>query len=857
MTPEAALGHDFESVELRRRDDDSGQPELSISNYLYLRQAYDTLLRNSAGIPRDLGDELSRNLPGMDNLVGVRNRVMHGRPLRVDDLENTYAYLSLFNSRYFGLTTEVMDRLKSDKSWEPTFETTPSPLERVLHNLPTADHEETGLIGRAKDLKSISDLLLTGRDRMITVTGEGGIGKTALALQLAYQMVDATEPLFEAVLWVSLKNEVLTPAGVRSISNALRDITGATVALGKALDNAFDGSIEELSDYLSGLRCLIIIDNLESVQGTEVLRLYDALPESVTFLFTSRVGIGQVERRFPLEGLHPEDATLLFRKFAARRQQTGLAGLDPERMSATLSSLRFSPLAIRWFILCVESGRTPTDTLRNQSELLKFCVDNVYEALSSDAKLILAILRSLDRAITFDELAVLSTISVDVLRRSAQDLSQGSLLTRTPKSQSLEADMLELSATARAYLPRTDHTSEYMNGVLAREAAYIHDREEHRHAEDDRTLDTNVIRLRTPEDEPTAYLLRLALRFTASNNFDGAEDYIARARSLNPGFFEVDRVEGFLASLQGDIARASARYRTAMSEADSTEHRAAVAHFFAGHLARVGHDVPAAIVLEKSAHDILDNTDTSLALGNFYVWEREFSKGQEYLERALETKSPKMKRIVTTALIDSWRRWAELELDNHQPRAALDMAMSGFYCGRGLIEAGSQDMKFVDSTLRSFTLAIRALVRDQDPSQNDISRIEAALSFVSPRLGLFRSTRGWERFSAALRSVPDSSETIKIRSLTADWPLSVAVNREHPVPIANTGAELIRRGTVVSVRETFGFISHQDYSENIFFHFGAVKGPREGKSLRIGQLVEFSVQSNPEGRLKAGRVESV
>lgn len=855
LPPDVALGKDFPSVDTRRRADDSGQPELSVSNYLYLRQAYDTLLRNSAGVPRDLGDELSQNLAGMDNLAGVRNRVMHGRPLRVDDLDNTYSFLSLFNSRYFALTNQVMERLHADKTWEPTFESTPAPLERVLHNLPSADYEETGLIGRSKDVKSISDLLLKGRDRMITVTGEGGIGKTALALQVAYQLVDAVDPFFEAVLWVSLKNEVLTPAGVRSISDALRNITGATEALGKALDTSFKGSVDELSDYLSGLRCLIIIDNLESAQGTEVLGLYDALPETVTFLFTSRVGIGQVERRFPLEGLHPDDAVLLFRKFSARRQQTALAGMEKEKMLATLASLRFSPLAIRWSILCVESGRTLTDTLRNQTELLKFCVDNVYEALTSDAKLILAILRSLDRSITFDELAVLSAISVDVLRRSAQDLSQGSLLTRTPTSRGLEADMLELSATARAYLPRTDHTSEYMNGVLARESAYIHDREEHRHAEDDRVLDTNVIRLRSPEDEPTAYLLRIALRFTFSGNFDGAEDYVARARSLNPGFFEVDRVEAFLASIRGDIARASARYRTAMSEADSDEHRAAVAHFYAGHLARVGHDVPAAITLELTAHGVLANTDTALALGNFYVWERDFSRGQQYLEQALETKSPKLKRIVTTALIDSWRRWSEVELENHQPQAALDKGLAGFYCGRSLLEGGSHDMKFVDSMVRSMAIAMRALVRDQDPSPEDIARIESALGFVTHRIGLFRATRGWERFSASLRALSDTPDLSRIRSLTADWPIAAIAREVHPVPPLDSDTELIRRGTIVSVHETFGFIAHQDYSDNVFFHFGALKGPSSEKALRTGQIVEFSVQTNSEGRLRASRVE--
>jgi tetratricopeptide (TPR) repeat protein/cold shock CspA family protein len=858
LEPQVVLGADFDAVEDRRASDEGGDVSLSVAHYLHLRQAYDILLRHSAVIPRDLGDELSRNLPGMDKLVGIRNRVMHGRPLHIDDLDITDDFLGLFASRYFSLTRDVKRRLQEDRDWEPSFESSPAPQERVLHNLPLADYDETGLVGRSEDVGSIVALLVRGRDRMITVTGEGGIGKTALALQVAYQLVDSAEPPFEAVLWVSLKNEVLTAGGVRAISGSLRDITGATQALGKAIDASFSGSVAELADYLSGLQCLVVVDNLESAQGSEVLDLYDALPTSVTFLFTSRVGIGQVERRFPLNGLRESDAALLFRKFSFRRRQAALAGMDSATLSRTLAQLRCSPLAIRWFILSVESGRMPQDTLRNQGELLRFCVDNVYEALSTDAKLILAILRSLDRAISFDELAVVSAISVDVLRGSAQQLAQGSLLTRTPSPDSSDADVLELSATARAYLPRADHESNLMKQVLARESAYLHDREEHRLAEGDRKLDPNVIRIRTADDEPTAHLLRLALRFTRSEDFDGAENFIARARALNPGFFEVDRVEAFLASRQGDITRASARYRSAMSEADSEEHRAAVAHFYAGHLARAGHDLPAAIELELGAHKCLANTDTALALGAFYVWQRDYARGQEFLEEALETKSIKMQRIVTTALVDSWRRWAENELEQKQPQAALDKSLTGFHCGRSLIDAGSHDRKLIDAVLRSATVAMRSLARYNSYKAGDITRVRSSLSFIKDRTPLFRSADSWDRFANASHALMASEISLELGTSLSTL-VTPSVVPEHPPksPLSQPGdsTEHVRRGTIVNVRERYGFIAYAENEANVFFHFGSLGEDSAPAEVIAGRLVEFSISAQDDGRLRASRVD--
>ncbi len=688
---------------------------------------------------------------------------------------------------------------------------------------------------------------------MITITGEGGIGKTALALQVAYQMVDAPEPFFDAVLWVSLKHELLTAAGVRSITDALRDVAGATEALGRVLDPSFRGSLDELADHLSGLRCLVVLDNLESAQGSEVLDLYDALPESVTFLFTSRVGIGQVERRFVLGELAIGDAVLLFKKFAGRRRQYDLAAKPVDEIRAYVTNLRMSPLAIRWFILSVEAGKMPEDTLRHQGELLRFCVDNVYEALSSDSKLVLAILRSLDRAISFDELAVISALAVDTLRRSAQDLFQGSLLTRTPSPDGDKLDLLELSMTARAYLPRADHNSTLMNQVLARESAYIHDREEHRRELQNRQLDANVIRLRNDLDEPTAHLLRLALRLSADADWDGAEAYVERARSLNPGFFEIDRVGAFIASKSGDAARAAALYRSAMADCESPEHKATVAHFYAGHLARVMHDIPAAIELERFAHETLRNSDTSFALGNFLVWDKTYAEGQEYLEEALDTSSHKLARIVTTALVDSWRRWAEDELLEKRPAVALDRALAGFYCAKPLIDSGSRDARLVSGAVRAAAVAFRSLSKlEADAKRDDVARARSALASVAEHEGLFRRSEEWPRLVAAMQGKGAAA----LDSAGVIARLLGEPTRQR-VPVSTEESVVVRRGRVLSYKGTYGFISHPEIPDNVFFHAGALTSFLDDGGPSAGQLVEFVLDEDSQGRFRAREVTPV
>jgi len=855
MGPAELLGADLEDVQSRASSDDSTE-SADVTQFLYLRQAYDLLLRHRNELPRDLGDELSSNVGSLSHLVAVRNRVMHGRPLQFDDLELIAGAISRFTTRHFASSRATREHLDADPLWDPPFVPGAVPQERVLHNLPMADFDETGLVGRGAESKAIKSLIERKRDRIITVTGEGGIGKTALALQIAYSIVDDPDPEFDCVLWISLKNEILTADGVRALSDAIQDIAGAAEQLGKVFDADFTGSVNELADYLDGLTALVVIDNLETAQGTEVLELYDALPASTSFLFTSRVGLGQVERRYPLGGLDPASGSLLFRKFAARRRVNDLASLAQSNVDATVEALRFSPLAIRWYVLSVEAGKTPADTLRNQSELLRFCVDNVYEALEASAKLLLVILRSLDRPISFDELAVIAELPVDELRASSQALSRGSLVVRHPPTVEGGVETIQISATARAYLPRVDYASSMLRGVADREAAYLGDKERQALENEAKRLDANIIHLRTPSDAPTAHLLRLALRFGKNDEMAKAEAQISRARSLNPEYFEVERVAAFLYAGKKDLYRADLSYRNALSQARKPEEKAVVAYFFAGFLARLQHDLPAAIRYASDAHDILGYHDTAHLLGNILVWSRRFDEGQEYLEFALEAPSAKMRRIATTSVVESWRRWSESSLESHNPSDAYDKALSGAAVGRQMIAAGTQDRKLAAAVLASVTQAMRAFELVVDKTALDEGRLGKEIRSVADWINFYKSLDEWGRFHARLVRISSlvsaGGPVAKASAMMTRAEASRAASEQFAQPDHPAGLVLV--GTVKALQPRFGFISHPRYPQDIFFHYGALATGLTKADFAVGQQVVFELEMAPGGRVRADRV---
>jgi predicted ATPase/class 3 adenylate cyclase len=154
-------------------------------------------------------------------------------------------------------------------------------------NLPI---QPTPLVGRRRELAETGELVRS--NRLVTLTGPGGSGKTRLALQLA---ADAVEQFPDGVFWVPLQ-AVRDPA---LVERAIRTSIGAD-----------DGLIE----YVANKRLLVLLDNFEQVveAAPAVSALVGGTPYAKV-LVTSREPLHvESERRYPVEPLRDADAEILF-----------------------------------------------------------------------------------------------------------------------------------------------------------------------------------------------------------------------------------------------------------------------------------------------------------------------------------------------------------------------------------------------------------------------------------------------------------------------------------------------------------------------------------------------------------------
>jgi LuxR family glucitol operon transcriptional activator len=750
VAEEVLLGNDYEEMRLRRARDHN-EDEVSLVHYLDLRPCFDILLRNRGELAHELAEEISANAPLVQEVVPVRNRVMHGRPLKPEDPDSALTSLQMFTTRHWPSVQQTLGRLRKDAAWEPAFEKLTLSNEKVLHNLPEPDYDDTGFVGRKEESKRLLDALVRGRDNVITITGEGGIGKTTIALDVAYRLIDHDQNPFDAILWVSLKTEKLTAYGVEELSDAIRGIDETIVALGRGISDDFRGRVQDLAESLDGISCLVIIDNLESAQGTEVIELYETLPDSVKYLFTSRLGIGELERRFPLPSLKEEEAKQLFRKFASRRGQAQLAGLSDEALGQVVERLRHSPLAIRWYVLSVEVGKPPVDTLRSQQELLEFCVQNVFEALTPGSRAVLSILGALDRSIGFDEFAVLTDMSIDDLRAATQELTRGSLVVVEAESAGTLSGKLALTATARAFLPRPDRSGTFIAEVLRRERQYKATIEQ-RAAQQLRVMDSRIVRARDASDHPAMHLLETALTAARSSQFARARGYVDRARAFNPEFSEVHRIAGEIDYMEGRYESAVSNYQNALNFAIDPLPISITSYTLASVMSGKLHEAGLALPHAERAYELWQNSDTAFQTGRLRIWNGRYHDGQELLEEALETSTGRHHMIVRTALVDSWYRWAEHDFKNHQYADALQKASAGLHSGFRLDGSKHGDVKSTEALADCCTIFIKTVMAIPGESAVQENQLQKICAFVENRAKLLNSSRKLTYIREAIRS---------------------------------------------------------------------------------------------------------
>jgi tetratricopeptide (TPR) repeat protein len=262
-------------------------------------------------------------------------------------------------------------------------------LRQIPCNLPSLEHRQ--LIGRQAEIIRLLELLsLQHVAHLITVDGIGGVGKTALVLEVAYRCwkvstgevftAAASTPVFDAIIFVSAKQQYLTPDGIITSIEARRTMRNIFREISSTLN--FEITRAAPQDYLALVRStlarqrtLLVVDNFETVENKqEIMSFLYELPASVKVVITTRERV-QIYSPIRLEQLDQEEALALIQK-EAQDKETDVSKMQALSLYQHIGGI---PVALIYAIGQLASGFSFETVLsripETSSDVARFCFE--------------------------------------------------------------------------------------------------------------------------------------------------------------------------------------------------------------------------------------------------------------------------------------------------------------------------------------------------------------------------------------------------------------------------------------------------------------------------------------------------
>lgn len=551
----------LEKVHLLPQTSDDG----ALLHGLDIGDKYSVLMRHSGKLPKPARDYYKSIKSNFDRAIPVRNAVMHGRPLTVTQHTQAFAFASdLVKSvgRWPILAKSFSDYDKDPegivKSAQIRFidgETT-----EVFHNLPSPDYDDTGFIPRDSLQADLRKKIL-GRHPVITVLGDGGDGKTSIALQCLHEISSSNDHPFEGIVWVSAKSNKLGIKEIERIEGAILE----SMDVFRTVSNIFgdDGidPMERVRQLLDGNKILLVIDNLETILDESIKKFAENIPGESKLIFTSRVPLGS-DLTVKVGPFSSAESLKFLRALAASYNISSLQKLSNEKLTAYANRLFNKPLLLKWFALGVSSGASPDKIVANPDQALSFCLENVIDALSQQARQLAGILAVVPSAISVAIVTNIVEISATEAEASIAELLRFGLL---EQSDDRLDQTYRLRNFARSYISR-------QTKLKPKDVTSIHSRlrtientyniETISGNQDRYNIKTYVVSSKS--DAVAVQKLRSAALACIRGDFILAESILENLKVTNPNYFEVFRVEAFIAARQLDYPRAIDNYEVAV-----------------------------------------------------------------------------------------------------------------------------------------------------------------------------------------------------------------------------------------------------------------------------------------------------
>ena len=268
---------------------------------------------------------------------------------------------------------QLCQQLRPSATWPKLIqggsELTPTLQLTIPHNLPRC----ISFVGRGKEKDRIHKALLLSDAYAVSIDGIGGIGKSALALEIAHDCLEVARgnkeadniAHFKGFIWATAK------AAQLSLDSLLDKIARALEYPGIAQQSLSDKK-QAVKKLLRTDPYLLIVDNFETITDNDVVDFVRALPAPSKVLITTRQQNLYWTHAISLKGLSQSEGLTLIRLEGQRLGVKALEEAEDEILTGLYEATGGAPLAIRWTV----------GQIKHRGQSLESILDVLHEARS-------------------------------------------------------------------------------------------------------------------------------------------------------------------------------------------------------------------------------------------------------------------------------------------------------------------------------------------------------------------------------------------------------------------------------------------------------------------------------------------
>jgi len=790
-------------------------------------------------LPNRFKEELGKIINKIEIITPIRNRVMHSRPIEFDDFTITAAFMEELDNNImisWANSIDIRNNIKADPSVIfgikiPDF--TDIHTDKILNNLPPAEFDDTGFIGREKDIEMIKKKLY-GNYPVISIIGDGGVGKTALILKCLYDILDDSEQPFDAIIWVSLKTRTLNNGEFINIKNTISTTLDIyteiqNVLIGKDNNSSSSDLINNIHEYMTEFKTLLVLDNLESINSETIRDFLFNIPPGSKVAITSRIGIGEFEARHILDGFNKKDRIFYLRRLCLHNQLTDVLKLKDEQINQICEQLYSNPLAMKWLVANLMKGDPIETILSHTEDLTNYCMSNVYEKLSKDAKDLLNVHLVISRECTDAELAYLINLDTVLHRKALNELMSTNMLKMKFAENHEAKSVFSITEFAREYLKQHCRPSNESFKEINKRIKTLNSLGQNLSVDVEiNAYDPKAITYTSSDQVIAAYNLKQAFVCSAKNDFPKAKKFLERAKDIDPTYFEVYKVSAFLHSQNDDYFTANQEYITAIQcKADY----APLLFLYAGFLMRYLDDYEEAMTYTDAAERLdPENVEIKVQKARLHMFIGEHKEAYNKYKEIIDGKNlrDKIKRITYDLSTENLRRWSEVLYASGDPTGAFK-----------LLQEAVDKLDLLDE------------VEQDNKIMNTVSKIIKTICYNcgnSNEQHLFL-LKVCEKFGGKIRycdNYPQVRKSIQSTYPILSMELREKINFLILEDFKELGKKVIdeKKGVIFLKFKSYAFICNY-YYDRIFLHWEEFQG--DFSKLNIGDYLSFNIGKNEKG----------